>query len=193
MLFIKQADAQYEWIFNLGGVFILGFFSIGFFYWVATRRVRPGQPWRYYLVHYPLFLIISMGLSLHNAVAVIEGLLGVKSPFLRTPKFNVTNARETLKRNVYVPSKTEVRWFFWKQGLRSTLPTACMRVSNWVILDCCSFMPCSLWALPPWPSTRCIKYNHLKRIKKASSAGSPFRFAYKLTFLSYQLKDFHLR
>ena len=105
MLFIKQANAQYEWIFNLGGVFILGFFSIGFFYWVATRRVRPGQPWRYYLVHYPLFLIISMGLSLHNAVAVIEGLLGVKSPFLRTPKFNVTNARETLKRNVYIRAK----------------------------------------------------------------------------------------
>ncbi len=105
MLFIKQANAQYEWIFNLGGVFILGFFSIGFFYWVATRRVRPGQPWRYYLLHYPLFLIISMGLSLHNAVAVIEGLLGVKSPFLRTPKFNVTNAREKLKKNVYARTK----------------------------------------------------------------------------------------
>ena len=105
MLFIKQANAQYEWIFNLGGVFILGFFSIGFFYWVATRRVRPGRPWQYYLVHYPLFLIISMGLSLHNAVAVGEGLLGVKSPFLRTPKFNVTNAREKLKRNVYARTK----------------------------------------------------------------------------------------
>lgn len=105
MLFIKQANAQYAWIFNLGGVFILGFFSIGFFYWVATRRVRHGYPWRYYLVHYPLFLIISMGLSLHNAVAVTEGLLGVKSPFLRTPKFNVTNAREKLKRNVYARSK----------------------------------------------------------------------------------------
>ncbi|MGB3850286.1 MAG: cellulose synthase family protein [Tunicatimonas sp.] len=102
MLFVKRANPQYEWIFNLGGIFILGFFSIGFFYWVATRRVRPDRPWRYYVLHYPLFLIISMGLSLHNAVAVAEGLLGVKSPFLRTPKFNVTNAREKLKKNVYV-------------------------------------------------------------------------------------------
>ena len=105
MLFIKQANAQYAWIFNLGGAFLLGFFSIGLFYWVATRRVRPGRPGRYYLLHYPLFLIISMGLSLHNAVAVAEGLLGVKSPFLRTPKFNVTNAREKLKRNVYARAK----------------------------------------------------------------------------------------
>ena len=105
MLFIKAAHPQYELIFNLGGVFILGFFSIGLFYWVATRRVVRHQSWRYYLAHYPLFLIISMGLSLHNAVAVAEGLLGFKSPFLRTPKFNVTNAKEKWKKNVYVQGK----------------------------------------------------------------------------------------
>ena len=105
MLFIKEANPQYELIFNLGGIFILGFFSIGLFYWIATRRVIREHTLRYYLVHYPLFLIISMGLSLHNAVAVAEGLLGFKSPFLRTPKFNVTNAREKLKKNVYVQGK----------------------------------------------------------------------------------------
>ena len=105
MLFIKDANPQYELIFNLGGIFILGFFSIGLFYWIATRRVIRQQTLRYYVVHYPLFLIISMGLSLHNAVAVAEGLLGVKSPFLRTPKFNVTNARERIKKNVYVQGR----------------------------------------------------------------------------------------
>ncbi len=93
------------WIFNLGGIFILGFFSIGWFYWIATRRIIRKHTFRYFLIHYPLFLIISMGLSLHNAVAVAEGLLGFKSPFLRTPKFNVTNAREKLKKNVYIQGK----------------------------------------------------------------------------------------
>ncbi len=105
MLFIKDQHPEYELIFNLGGVFILGFFSIGLFYWIATRRVVHRHPIRYYLVHYPLFLMISMGLSLHNAVAVAEGLLGFKSPFLRTPKFNVTNAREKLGKNVYIRGK----------------------------------------------------------------------------------------
>ena len=105
MLFIKQAHPQYDFVFNLGGIFILGFFSIGFFYWIATRRVIHHHTLRYYLVHYPLFLIISMGLSLHNAVAVVEGLLGFKSPFLRTPKFNVTNAREKLGQNTYTQGK----------------------------------------------------------------------------------------
>ncbi|MEM6844904.1 MAG: glycosyltransferase [Bacteroidota bacterium] len=105
MLFIKDAYPQYQWIFNLGGIFIIGFFSIGLFYWISTRRLHAKQPWRYYVVHYPLFLIITMGLSLHNAIAVAEGLLGFKSPFLRTPKFNVTNAKEKWSSNVYIKGK----------------------------------------------------------------------------------------
>ena len=34
-----------------------------------------------------------MGLSFHNSVAVIEGLLGIKSSFVRTPKFNIVGQR----------------------------------------------------------------------------------------------------
>ena len=41
-----------------------------------------------------------MGLSLHNAVAVIEGYLGIKSSFVRTPKFNVSKKAE-FKGNKY--------------------------------------------------------------------------------------------
>ena len=40
------------------------------------------------------FLSLSMGMSLHNAKAVLEGYLGIRTPFIRTPKFNLT------KRNV---------------------------------------------------------------------------------------------
>ena len=35
-----------------------------------------------------------MALSLSNAVAVIEGYLGIKSSFVRTPKFNVSKKEE---------------------------------------------------------------------------------------------------
>lgn len=35
-----------------------------------------------------------MALSLSNAVAVIEGYLGIKSSFVRTPKFNVSKKAE---------------------------------------------------------------------------------------------------
>ena len=41
-----------------------------------------------------------MGLSLSNTVAVIEGYLGIKSSFVRTPKFNVSIKSE-FKGNKY--------------------------------------------------------------------------------------------
>jgi cellulose synthase/poly-beta-1,6-N-acetylglucosamine synthase-like glycosyltransferase len=111
MLLIKQQHPYLETFFKMGGIFILGFFSIGFFYWVATRRIIQQRKLWYFIKHYPLFLTITMGLSLHNAWAVAEGLLGFKSPFLRTPKFNVTDAGEKMKRNIYLHAKVSpITW-----------------------------------------------------------------------------------
>jgi hypothetical protein len=41
-----------------------------------------------------------MGLALNNTVAVLEGYLGIKSSFVRTPKFNV-NVKSEFKGNKY--------------------------------------------------------------------------------------------
>ncbi len=105
MLLIKQQYPYLNAFFKLGAVFILGFFSIGLFYWIATNRTIKEHKLSYFLKHYPLFLTITMGLSLHNALAVAEGLLGFKSPFLRTPKFNVTNTQKKWTKNVYLHAK----------------------------------------------------------------------------------------
>jgi len=43
-----------------------------------------------------------MGLSLHNSVAVIEGWLGIKTPFVRTPKFNIVDKRDKWIDNNYL-------------------------------------------------------------------------------------------
>ena len=53
-----------------------------------------------------------MGLSLHNSIAVWEGLSGKKTPFIRTPKFNVRNLKVPLKSNVYTSSKIPVSVIF---------------------------------------------------------------------------------
>lgn len=49
--------------------------------------------------------MVSMGLSLHNGIAVLEGLLGYKTPFIRTPKFNVALKGDSWKGNDYVKIK----------------------------------------------------------------------------------------
>ena len=55
-----------------------------------------------FLCFFPCFLAMSMGLAFHNAWAVMEGWLGMKSPFVRTPKLG-------LGTNSYAPSKQTYR------------------------------------------------------------------------------------
>tara|TARA_Y100000031_G_C8211257_1_gene381084 strand:- start:984 stop:1607 length:624 start_codon:yes stop_codon:yes gene_type:complete len=51
---------------------------------------------------YILLMLFSSGISLNNGVGFIEGLLGRKSPFLRTPKFAVQSGGDNWKDKDYV-------------------------------------------------------------------------------------------
>jgi hypothetical protein len=53
---------------------------------------------------FPMFLSVSMGMSLHNGIAVMEGYLGKKSPFVRTPKFNLEKTSDKWYGNKYLAS-----------------------------------------------------------------------------------------
>src|SRR5690606_6753124 len=88
-------------LFTAGTILLLGFLSVAIFYYTATRRFYH-KPNRKFLLLFPAFLMISMGLSLHNSVAVIEGWLGIKTPFLRTPKFNIVGKRDPWMHNSYL-------------------------------------------------------------------------------------------
>jgi hypothetical protein len=41
------------------------------------------------MVLFPVFMSGSMGFSINNTRAVIEGLLKIKTPFIRTPKYRL--------------------------------------------------------------------------------------------------------
>ena len=49
-----------------------------------------------------LFLLFMMGLSFHNSIAVVEGWLGRKTPFVRTPKFNINKQSDSWQENKYL-------------------------------------------------------------------------------------------
>lgn len=105
MLFIKRSQPSLQLLFDLGGIFLIGFLSIAFFYWIASRQSEPKNTRSYYFRTFPLFLIVSMGLSLHNGLAVLEGLLGRKTPFIRTPKFNIRNNGDSWIGNTYIKAR----------------------------------------------------------------------------------------
>ncbi|MGB1032275.1 MAG: glycosyl transferase family 2, partial [Flavobacteriales bacterium] len=88
MLFIKSTSPEYDVLFNFASLFLISFLILGYFYWMS-HETKKGNKLIDFIKQFPLFLSVSMGLSLHNSIAVIEGYVGKKSPFIRTPKFAI--------------------------------------------------------------------------------------------------------
>lgn len=105
MLYIKEANPSMGLVFDLGSIFIIGFLAIAAFYWASAKKIEPEKTFSYYIFKFPLFLTFSMGLAFHNAIAVLEGYIGRKSPFIRTPKFNVIKNSDKWEGNKYIIPK----------------------------------------------------------------------------------------
>jgi cellulose synthase/poly-beta-1,6-N-acetylglucosamine synthase-like glycosyltransferase len=83
---------QGNWIGVLLGIllFALGSVSAAVFY-LASQRAQHRSFW-WTLVQVPMLMSIGIGIALNNAMACIEALLGHDTPFVRTPKYNVTHS-----------------------------------------------------------------------------------------------------
>lgn len=105
-----------EWGFVGGEVMqwgILGLFAFIAVQYTANVHVpaKEGGYWKKllkFIFLFPLFLALSMGLSLHNSVAVLQGWVGKQSAFIRTPKFNIKNLRDSFQSHQYL--STKVTW-----------------------------------------------------------------------------------
>lgn len=86
LLYIKISTNEYDLFYKLGSVFLISFFVLIMVYYTSFKYNNEGS--KKFALYFPLFLSVSMGLSLHNTIAVFEGYFGKKSPFIRTPKFN---------------------------------------------------------------------------------------------------------
>jgi len=107
VLYIKHYFPEYSLLYKLAGVFLIGVIFLSIFYFVAfasvekkSKRMVPE-----FLIKFPLFLSVSMGLSLHNGIAAFEGLIGRTTPFVRTPKFNIQDKNDSWHDNKYVTPK----------------------------------------------------------------------------------------
>ena len=95
---------------NFFTFFLVGLASIIVVYYVANVQVAwPRESkWKMvvkFLFLFPIFLALSMGLSFHNSIAVIQGYLGKKSPFVRTPKFDVRGLGDQIAKKSYFSTK----------------------------------------------------------------------------------------
>lgn len=102
VLHIKDSFSDLNIYIKFGMYFFSSTIFLAFYYWNSFRDKRGnffGDLFRF-IGRFVQFLTVSMALGLSNAVAVIEGYLGIKSSFVRTPKFNVAK-KDEFKGNKY--------------------------------------------------------------------------------------------
>lgn len=110
MLYIKDLQPAYSMFFKLTQVFVVSTVIFFMCYWVAYRRIH-GKGFRnffHFVKDFIFFFSITMGFSFHNSLAVIEGHIGKKSPFVRTPKFNIKSMGDNWKSNKYIKAEISV-------------------------------------------------------------------------------------
>lgn len=94
-------------------LFLASTCSISSFYLVAQKELRPKTWWRTFL-YMPFVMATGIGISVRNAQAVIEALIGKKSEFARTPKFRIEGKKDTFIAKKY---KNKAGWMPYAEVL----------------------------------------------------------------------------
>ena len=97
-------------------LFIASSCSISGFYLAAERAIYP-KTWKRAILYLPLVMAVGIGLSVRNAKAVIEAILGVKSEFARTPKYRIEGQAGTWQKKTYRNRAGWLPWFEVALGL----------------------------------------------------------------------------
>ena len=107
MLYIKNSYGHLGWIFEVTSFFIVSTIILFICYWYTYRSIQ-GSSFDHFVDYIKLFFTffsVALGFSLHNTVAVLEGHMGKRSEFVRTPKFNINSITDSWKGNKYLTKK----------------------------------------------------------------------------------------
>ncbi len=98
LLYLKTQVPQLGTWLQFASFSFISLICLGIFHYVATVHThftKEGTR-HYFFKIFPLYLTYSMGIALNNAIAATEGLLGIKSTFVRTPKFNISDSNSVM-------------------------------------------------------------------------------------------------
>lgn len=107
MLYIKNEYPHLKIYFLVMSFFIISTLIFFICYWFMYKKTSGGGMLNFikYIGAFFAFFSVAMGFSLHNTIAVLEGHLGKKSEFVRTPKFNIKSLKDSWKNNKYIRKK----------------------------------------------------------------------------------------
>jgi cellulose synthase/poly-beta-1,6-N-acetylglucosamine synthase-like glycosyltransferase len=104
ILYIKNEYEHLKVYFIVMSFFVISTVIFFICYWFTYRNIY-GSGWKNFLEYIGMFFTffsVAMGFSLHNSIAVLEGHIGKKSEFIRTPKFNISSLKDSWKGNKYL-------------------------------------------------------------------------------------------
>ena len=104
MLYIKNEYAHLRFYFYFMSFFVISTVIFFICYWFMYKQIYGSGFKKFfsYIGMFFTFFSIAMGFSLHNSIAVIEGHIGKRSDFVRTPKFNISSIKDSWKGNKYL-------------------------------------------------------------------------------------------
>ncbi|MEX0289271.1 MAG: cellulose synthase family protein [Flavobacteriaceae bacterium] len=106
-MYIKQMFPQFDFVFTLLSFFVLSTVILFICYWFTYRSIQGSSFDNFvdYIKLFFTFFSVALGFSLHNSIAVLEGHMGKRSEFVRTPKFNLNSLTDSWKGNKYLAKK----------------------------------------------------------------------------------------
>jgi cellulose synthase/poly-beta-1,6-N-acetylglucosamine synthase-like glycosyltransferase len=118
ILFIKEAYPQYNAFFGAGTILYACFFIYILHYFICYFINTEGSFIHRilgFLMRFPLFVALFIGISLNNAIGIIKGYAGIKTAFIRTPKFNLATVERKAVSNKY--THVTINWVTIAEGL----------------------------------------------------------------------------
>jgi cellulose synthase/poly-beta-1,6-N-acetylglucosamine synthase-like glycosyltransferase len=114
MLYIKNEYEHLKLYFFVMSFFIVSTLIFFLCYWYMYKKTHGSslKSFIQYIVMFFTFFSIAMGFSLHNSIAVIEGHLGKRSEFVRTPKFNMKKISDKWENNKYLNKNISINVIF---------------------------------------------------------------------------------
>lgn len=107
MLWFKNTFISMEYN-KFGMPYLLSTIAIIYFFYAANKEnFKEKGGFTNYVIMLPIFLITTMGLSLHNALAAIRGLMRERTPFIRTPKMNILSKKDSFQKKKYLSRKID--------------------------------------------------------------------------------------
>jgi len=110
LLFFKNYSSHFSHLYYGGNLFLVCTVLLMIYYWNSYRLKGRNALLRVlrFFRDFVLFFSATMGLSLHNSIAVLEGHLGKRSPFVRTPKFSIKSKQDNWRGKKYSISHLSV-------------------------------------------------------------------------------------